>query len=180
MSLLCILWETQQWNFLSFNQISLIYKRLSFLLFFIYSNKKIKRRIHFQISMHSIPLWTDSKTPMYTLGDTAWTRSRIVAKILSAFMNLQSLSFCIFSLIRSETWRCTPSICVLSLCGLIITFHCIFREIQAGHGVKYLLRFDQLLLDYKSVLILHFFIDPNKTHDVAYVLCVLYSYVDWR
>ena len=34
-------------------------------------------------------LWIDNSTPMYALGDTAWTRGRISTKRLSNFMNLQ-------------------------------------------------------------------------------------------
>ena len=40
-------------------------------------------------SMCSISLWIDNSTLMYALGDTAWTRGQIFAKILSHFMNLQ-------------------------------------------------------------------------------------------
>ena len=39
--------------------------------------------------MCSISLWIDNNTPIYALGDTAWTRDRIFTKIKSNFMNLQ-------------------------------------------------------------------------------------------
>ena len=47
--------------------------------------------------MYSISLWIDNNTPMYALGDTAWTRDRIFTKILSHFMNFQkSVTLTIF------------------------------------------------------------------------------------
>ena len=47
--------------------------------------------------MCSISLWIDNSTPMYALGDTAWTRGQIFTKILLNFMNLQkSVTLTIF------------------------------------------------------------------------------------
>ena len=50
-----------------------------------------------------------------------------------------------FLSIRTKTQRCTPSVCVLSLCWLIAALQCMLYDIQPIHEIEYLLGFYRVL-----------------------------------
>ena len=89
-TLQCMLKEIQPGHeveyFLRFYQILWIYKSLSFWQFSINSNQNTT--LH-TFHMCPVSLWIDNNTPIYALGDKAWTRDRIFTKTKSNFINLQ-------------------------------------------------------------------------------------------
>ena len=80
--------------FLRFYHILWIYKSLSFWQFSINSNQNTT--LH-TFNICFIRIWMDNNSPMYTLGDMAWTRGRIFLKFSLVFKVLSLSHFFIKS-----------------------------------------------------------------------------------
>ena len=167
-----MLWEIQPGHEYSrsFYQLLRIYKSLSFLRFFTDWNENMT--LH-TLNICFILLWIDDNTPMYTIGDTAWTRDRISTKFLSTFMNLEkTVIFTIFQRFERNTTLHTFSICFILLRIDDNTPMYIIGYIAWTRG-RISTKFYQLLWIFQ---IYQWF---ERKRDVAHLQYLLYPLVDW-